>query len=141
MAHCRLPILYLFLLPSYLWAQPPQLTLPIGHAEGVKACIFSDDEKYLLSADEGGFIILWETASARPLHYYSGDCSPDHLAIAPNNSLIAVVGGDCGIQIWEVAQRKLLIEILEVPENIKKLQFSADGCLLLAKTEGGPHLI
>src|SRR5262249_6703673 len=79
---------------------------------------------------------LWDVATRREirtLHGHTG--SVNRLAFAPDGRLLASLGTDDRILIWDLSDGKIL-ETLEVPqgENLYRLAFAPDGGQLAVTT-------
>ncbi|MEW5938498.1 MAG: WD40 repeat domain-containing protein [Chloroflexota bacterium] len=111
-----------------------------------KVCAFSGGNaafdpggKFIASADKdyNGEVNIWDATSCA-LQYSLGRKGMDpfygiSLAISPDGKLLAI-GGSSAIQIWNLANRKLLFESESLQNNVEILTFSPDGKYLISET-------
>lgn len=71
-------------------------------------------------------VYLWDTASGNFLKALVLDSAGTALSFSPNGTLLAVASGNA-VQIWDVANKKLLATLMDNPNPIYDLAFSPDG--------------
>ncbi|MEO6393198.1 MAG: hypothetical protein ABIP75_15215, partial [Pyrinomonadaceae bacterium] len=54
-------IAYLLIWPAASSAQAPRLSVQTGHSTGLTTIAFSSDSQFILTGDQGGTVILWNT--------------------------------------------------------------------------------
>jgi len=119
-----------------LWDVVNNVELPplTGHSESVQAAAFSPDGARLAATDQGGTLIVWDTAPWTEVWYLREAGGSAALAYSPDGSLLAVAGDD-GVTLWDTATRQKVFTLTQQPGGIPDLAFSADGTLLV--TAGG----
>lgn len=109
------------------------LSEPFNHEDFFNVFTLSADGSMLASASmktiDGVFtpiVYLWDTASGAFVRPLVLDSPGTALSFSPDGTLLAVaVGG--AIQIWDVANEKLLATLMDNPNPIYDLAFSPDG--------------
>ncbi len=120
-----------------LWDVVNNVELPAltGHSESVQAVAFSPDGTHLAATDQGGTLIVWDTATWTEVWYQREAGGSAALAYSPDGSLLAVAGYTEGVTFWDTATRQKIFTLTQQPGGIPDLAFSADGTLLV--TAGG----
>lgn len=136
-----------------------QLAVLTGHSEEITQVVYSADSTQLATADVSGTLRLWN-AEGEPLAVMTGhEGTIEDLAFSPNGELIATGGIDGTLRLWNRAGEQLAIvenlysvfriqpqswfdgvrpegfvlpfEYARVPDEVKKVRFSADGKTLI----------
>jgi len=96
--------------------------------------VFSNDDRFIITASRVGFTI-WDTEKLTQagIVYHK---APQTIAFQPNGTLIATLGGDQKIRIWELTNM-LEIAQIEQTEPVKELALSPDGRWLATLGEDG----
>jgi WD40 repeat protein len=120
-----------------LWDVTNNVELPAltGHSESVQAVAFSPDGAMVAATDQGGTLIVWDTATWAESWYQPEAGGSAALAFSPDGSLLAVAGYTEGVTLWDTATRQKVLTLTDQPGGVPDLAFSADGSLLV--TAGG----
>ena len=63
---------WLLLVVTHVYGQRPKIVLPIGHSDAVSSCIFSPDNKLIVTGARDGTTKIWEIATGRLLYTLQG---------------------------------------------------------------------
>jgi len=99
-----------------------------GHADDVRALVFSLDGRTLVSAGDDQRILLWDVDSKREtarLTGHRGDVRA--LALAPEAKLLASGAEDDTIRLWSLPDGRELATLKGHDDDVLGLDFSADG--------------
>jgi eukaryotic-like serine/threonine-protein kinase len=101
----------------------------------VRSLAVSPDGK-LLAVFGTHFLTLWEMASrqeiARLKLRWSRDLAPGGVVFSPDSSLLAYSKGDGAIVLWDLAEAKIVGELLGHERYVSALAFSPDGSILVS---------
>ncbi|MFD4604974.1 hypothetical protein ACFWPQ_44040 [Streptomyces sp. NPDC058464] len=80
----------------------------VGHDDAIRKIAVSPDGTLLASGDNGGNILLWNTARperpARTAVLHVGNTRVNGLSISPDGRLLAAVGPDGAVDLWSLAR-------------------------------------
>lgn len=65
-------VFWLLLIVTQVHGQRPKIVLPIGHSDAVSTCIFSPDNKLIVTGARDGTSKIWEIATGRLLYTLQG---------------------------------------------------------------------
>ena len=128
-----------------------ELLYPLtGHTRWIKSIAFSADSKMLVSGDDSGMILLWDTLTGKlkaTLNRRRGT-STHTLAFSPSGRFIASGHYD-GVKLWDntvkpkqqtddaIGDYQHTLEIRGHKDYVSKLVFSPDGKTLLTGSKDG----
>jgi WD40 repeat protein/uncharacterized caspase-like protein len=100
--------LLLLQIPLLLFAQEPELVLPVGHNAPVRSARFTSDSKYLITSGKDRQLLLWETYSGRMVRHLT-DCKEEVIdaGFSPGNSYIYAITNS-NLYIWSFHNHALL---------------------------------
>jgi WD40 repeat protein len=130
----KLVLLICLSLSAVVWAQKPNLMLPIGHSAAAPFIKFSSDGSYLLSCSDDLTAKLWDVKSGKLIYTLSGhlnavSCGDINLKA---QKIATVARKDQSAKIWSLKTGKLLFEIKNAAYTWNPvLQFSPDGKYLV----------
>jgi WD40 repeat protein len=116
---------------------------PSGHDHLVKTLAVSPDGKTVASGDLTPTILLWDTATSRPLRAMRGDDDWTHACLfSPDGKRVISAGVVGTFQVWDAASGKELRRFeIDWPErglvDLHAVGISADGKRLAAIASGG----
>ena len=100
----------------------------------VAALRFTPDGRRLLSSDTGSEITVWNLATHRPAHRFTGYTvvrAESFHAFSPDGRTVAIGSGNGTLELWDVASGERRESLASHgDEAIGTLDFSADGSLL-----------
>jgi hypothetical protein len=100
----------------------------LRHRATVTALVFAPDGKTLASADEGGNVVLWDTATGLPRRRLDGHRSRvSTLAFSPDGKLLASGCGDGTLFLWTAATGKRLLALEGHDDWVMSVAFAPDG--------------
>jgi WD40 repeat protein len=127
------------ILPSALTTNLEFESLMPGHTGAVTALTYSPEGDVLASGSAGGEIILRDAKSARLLHApiktYAGGTWD--LSFAPDGKLLASVGDDRKIRMWNIATGRPAGPPFEPDSEVGSVAISKDGTTLAAACGDG----
>jgi WD40 repeat protein/tRNA A-37 threonylcarbamoyl transferase component Bud32/tetratricopeptide (TPR) repeat protein len=117
--------------PVTLWAKDGRprgsVLCPLGHVRDLK---FTPDGRLLLAACEEG-LVAWTVPDLNQHMFARGGVTP-LVAVHPSGRLAATVSWGDRIEIWSLVGNRVLTSFTEPHSGSYRLEFSADGELLLA---------
>lgn len=109
------------------------MSKPFNHEDSADVFVLTPDGTMLASASmktiEGAYkptVYLWDTASGAFVRPLVLDTAGTAMSFSPDGTLLAVASGNA-VQIWDVADEKLLVTLMDNPNPIYILAFSPDG--------------
>jgi WD40 repeat protein len=113
-----------------------------GHAAPVQTLAFTPDGKTMVSADEAGTIILWDTGNWRKRQIIENKLYPYSLSMSRDGKWLVGAYGDGGMRLWEVATGKL-VSVTQVTKSeehpgygpLFKASISSDGRYIVTNAE------
>lgn len=117
------------------------LWLPDRRIEKIKLektpmCIcYSPDARHLVVVDAGKWVRFFETRGYSQSEAFPITCSPEAVAVSPDNNFLAVVSGNL-VQIWNLETRTLITE-LQMDDKINSFIFSDDNHSAVVLTAKG----
>lgn len=112
-----------------------------GHCQMVSALALTPDGKVLASGDAGGSVKLWDPATGKERAALATEKKRSfihRLRFSPNGRTLAVSGGTPRVpawgevQLWDMAERRLLRTLRGFHSPVACVAFSSDGKLLVA---------
>jgi WD40 repeat protein/type II secretory pathway predicted ATPase ExeA len=101
---------------------------PSGHNASIQSVAFSPDDKYILSAAEDHYLILWEVATGRFLRRFDGHTDAvSAIAYSPDGRQAISASEDKTLILWDVATGKRLRTFSGHTRPIVSAAFSPDG--------------
>jgi WD40 repeat protein len=101
-----------------------------GHEGQVNAVAYRPDGKELASADDGGTVILWNTATKKQSGQLKGHAGAvNGIGYAPAGDRLATAGADRSARVWSVADRAERARF-EHPAEVRAVAYSANGLLI-----------
>ena len=99
---------------------------------------FSPDEKFMLSGDSDGVVMVWELASGRELHSFIGHRGGVRSVAFSLDGKLALSGGADGtVRIWELVSGRELRSLASRQRGVLSAAFSLDGKLALSGGSDG----
>jgi tetratricopeptide (TPR) repeat protein len=137
-----------------------QVRLLEGHTEPVRAVVFTQDGRRLLSAGEDKAIRLWDIKTAKTVVRYPGHTGGvNALAIAPNGERFLSGSQDHTLRLWDIdsgqeirrfgasrffgggnAHGDAVVSIAYAPDGLRAISASWDKTLRLWDVESGKEL-
>ncbi len=105
---------------------------------------FSPDGKWLAAAYEQETVLVWDVASGKIIHTYTGHTDyVEGVSFSPNGKVLASVGDDGNLILWNVEasddSKAMLSSIAAHNGSAYRVRFSQDGQTLV--TAGGDALV
>jgi WD40 repeat protein len=82
-----------------------------GHQTTITCLVFSNDDRTLASADEGGTINLWDLTTGQRRNTLKAGGKVTALSFAPNGQLLASAGDDRTISLWDLQTGSLRVKL------------------------------
>jgi len=121
---------------SLLFAQKPELVLPMGHTEAVNSVCFSPDGKYALSGSSDNTIKLWEVNTGRELRSFDRHTAEVNSVAFSSDGKYALSGStDKTIKLWEVSTGKEIHCFRGHNDAVRSVAFSPDGKYILSGSD------
>jgi len=109
----------------------------VGHAQAVRAAVFSADGTRLATASTDGTARLWDVRAAREIHVFHGHDAPvEEILITPDARRIVTASRDGTVRIWD-PEGKEVCQLPGQPDRPRAIALSPDGTLLVAPAAGG----
>ena len=132
-----LPFLFSFFFTSILLAQDFQLERSFSkHKEAVSYLAFREEDNLLVSGDESGEIIFWNSQTGKMLHRskaHSGLIT--HLEFSPDALHMASASYDGTIKLWNLADFKVE-NTFRNGSSAKQASASSEPCFVLFTPDG-----
>jgi WD40 repeat protein len=129
----------LFFTPLSIWAQKPQLILPIAHAERLRATLFSKDDRILITSGDDNVTKFWDVATRRLYAAING--SVVDLKLTPNGKTLAIIDKAGIVKLVDMATFQVVKTINPATSSDKYWSgcFSPDGQILYLGGDSGDH--
>jgi WD40 repeat protein len=118
---------------------------PSGPPQGVFSVAFSPDGRTLAVDDSGGFVDLYDTAtaitSARPRAIASLQVEAGSMAFSPDGRTLAIGGFDGGTYLWSTVTRRITATLSDGQTPVVSVAFSPDGRMLAVGDNEGQTLV
>lgn len=111
-------------------------TLP-GHEDWVRTIAFSPNGTTLLTAGSDRRILKWDLEEKRWGIFATENASIEAIAFSPDGSLVAAVGFDSTVRIFEVATGRKVASLKCPSGDLRAIAFSPDGQRLAAGGRAG----
>ena len=116
---------------------PPDLIIQNGHADNVRAVVFSPDGKLLVSCSVDKTVKVWDAVSRRLIRTLEGHTdSVTSVAFSPDGKTIASGGSDQTIKLWDAGDGRLIHSLRDQDYEIRAIAFSPDGKILASASAG-----
>ncbi|TCO85662.1 WD40 repeat protein [Chthoniobacter flavus] len=129
-------------LRDHLWHFP--VAPPIKHGGAVNVLVFNRDGSKLASGAADGEVSISSTDSLDEAGAAAGHVSLPKaesaivgLSFSRDGARLAVVARDSGVQIWDVAEKKVVFEVGKPAAAVAMARYSMQGGLIAFGTEGG----
>lgn len=78
----------------------------------IRQIAFSKDGKRLVSASEDGVVVIWDTATMRPLHRWSAhSLQVNTMLFTPDGKRLVTAGEEGKVKVWDVQTGKQVRDI------------------------------
>ncbi len=115
----------------------PAVSLKAGSSAYPLMCVFSPDEKTILTGSADGIIRQWDTATKALIKEFSGEnktaCDP---TFSPDGEFVLAGGWDGIARLWEANTGQEVQQFVNSPEEIGDANFSPDGAYILTCGNG-----
>lgn len=115
-------------------------TLP-GHQDWIRTMAFAPDGLTLLTAGSDRRILRWDLAAERWSLFASEEASIEGIAFAPDGSLVAAVGFESSLRLYDARTGQTRVELPCPCADLRAVAFSADGRYLAAGGRSGQLLV
>ncbi len=124
---------------NYLRSQiPKQVQVLEGHQHDLLDIDLSADQKWLVSSDRGGDIIIWDLASGSEVHrLHPEDAEVTRCRFSPTGNLLATTGQGGKIRLWNVGDWSPAGELSRHLRTVNGLDWSVDGRYLASGDRNG----
>lgn len=100
-------LLIVFLWNLIVWAQKPELIIPVGHTAHISSFAFSPDEKYFLTGGSDGVAKLWNREGKELKTYMGHTDFIHHISFSPDGQFILTSSGDGTSRLWDLSGKML----------------------------------
>jgi len=111
-----------------------QLTLS-GHSTPVNRLAFSNDDRMLASADDGGIIKLWDLSTGQNKSTINTGGKITALGFDPGGHMLASASDDKTISLWDLTTSGLQRKLRRHSAAVNAVAFSPDGQLLASGSD------
>lgn len=115
---------------------PQQLSSLTGHGGWVQGLAFSPQGEFLYSADSWGKLCAWRYADENPQPVWSVDSAHDGwiqmVAVSPNGELVATVGNDRMVRVFDAATGAKRLELAGHTDIVFAVAFHPSGKTLVS---------
>lgn len=115
-------------------------TLP-GHQDWIRTMAFAPDGLTLLTAGSDRRILRWDLAAQRWSLFASEEASIEGIAFAPDGSLVAAVGFESSLRLYDARTGQTRVELPCACADLRAVAFSGDGRYLAAGGRSGQLLL
>ena len=116
-----------------LWAQKPELLIPIGHNGNIRSLALSSNGDYLLSGGLDGTVKLWDIASGEQIKSYDvHERVVVSVTNSPDGNYFLTFSNEPQIKLWDINSGRLVRTFLGHQANVNTAQFSPDGKFILS---------
>jgi WD40 repeat protein len=117
--------------------EPPQLMLPIGHAEVIDAIALSPDGGFVVSGAQDNTLKLWEIATGREVRTLRGhDDVVFGVAFSPDGKYIISGSDDRKLKLWDVSTGNEIRTFHGHKDMILSVAYSPDGRYIASSSVG-----
>lgn len=108
------------------------------HQQRVVGVAFHPRGTQVISADDGGLLMIWRPKDGAILHKIVTPSPINHVALSPDGALIATAHGseralkDSTLRLWNSQTGEMVREITELTDWVLHVTFSPDGNTVLA---------
>lgn len=124
--------------------RPRLATYLNAHTDGVRGVAYSPDGRFLASAGRDNLVILWDTATNKPIgNPLAGHTSRvNAVAFSPDNQILASASDDGTVRLWDVNTGQAIGEpFSEHADAVRALAFSPDGQQIASGSDDGSILL
>jgi WD40 repeat protein len=115
-------------------AKTGRADLTLSHPRGVTASQFCDDDSLVLTACSDGAIRVWDARSGEMMEQRQAHLeSATHLAISPDERLLATFGEDRKLKVWRRADGAN-VATFSLPDLLASLHFIDEGATVMCVT-------
>jgi WD40 repeat protein len=128
-------------LDSRTWQQTSRHDLHQRSAAGwlrlLHGSVFLHDNRTLVTGDNAGRVIVWDTKKQRLLHSWQAHSAGIRaMALSPDGRSLATGGYDHSVTLWHTATWRAMLT-LEHPATVYAIAFSHNGGILATGCEDG----
>ena len=106
-----------------------------GHQTTIDHLVFSNDDRMLASADEGGIVKLWDLTTGQNKNTVNTGGKVSALRFAPGGQVLASAGEDKTISLWDVRTGGLQRKLKKHDAAVNAIAFSPDGQFLASGSD------
>lgn len=117
-------------------AQKPELIIPVGHSNTIRAIACSPNSEFVLTGSEDNTIILWNIKTMQKIKTFLGHAKRiTDLSFYPNGKIFASSSWDKTIRLWNIESGEE-IKTMEEINGVLAIKFSNDGKQLVSSAAG-----